>query len=98
MIMPKDFSKKNLQKASFRSEDLSNFRFTDSDIRGADFSGSNLTGADFTHVRTVITPLNTVLIFIGALMVSLISGYVAMLTGHTVQVMLASNHQNIRNA
>jgi hypothetical protein len=98
MIIPKDYSKKNLQKASFKNEDLSYSCFSDSDLRGADFSGSDLTGADFTHVRTGITPANTLRIFIAALVVSLISGYLAMLTGHTVQVMLASNDQNIRFA
>ena len=50
--MPKDYSKKNLQKASFKNENLSYALFSSSDLRGADFSGSDLTGADFTHVRT----------------------------------------------
>jgi hypothetical protein len=94
--MLKDYSQKNLRKASFRNEDLTNARFADSDLRGADFSGSNLTGADFTHVKTGITPVNTLLIFLAALVVSALSGYVAMLAGRTIQFMLASTDANVR--
>ena len=96
--MAKDYSNKNLQNASFKNEDLSYASFTNSDLRGADFSGANLTGANFTHVRTGITPLNTILIFIAALIVSLISGYFAMLSGTTIHGMLISKDPNIRNA
>lgn len=94
--MAKDYSNKNLQNTSFRNEDLSYAIFTNSDLRGADFSGADLTGANFTHVRTGITPMNTVLIFIAALIVSLISGYFAMLAGTTIQGMLVSKDPNIR--
>ncbi|OQP38637.1 hypothetical protein A4H97_18105 [Niastella yeongjuensis] len=96
--MEKDFSHKNLQGASFRNKDLTHARFADSDLRGADFSGSNLDGADFTHVKTGITPVNMVLIFLAALIVSLFSGYIAMLAGSTIQRMLNSNEENIRTA
>jgi hypothetical protein len=93
-----EYLKKNLQKASFPNEDLSYVRFADSDLRGADFTGANLSGADFTHVRTGITTANTVILFFGALVVSLFSGYIAMLAGQTTQQMLASKDHNIRNA
>jgi uncharacterized protein YjbI with pentapeptide repeats len=85
-----DYSKKNLQNASFRKQDLSHARFSGSDLRGADFGGANLTGTDFTNVRTGVRPLDSVLIFLAALGVSLLSGYIAMLTGRTVQFMLKS--------
>jgi hypothetical protein len=94
--MGKDYSNKNLQKASFKNEDLSNVSFAESDLRGTDFSGANLTGADLTHVKTGITPLNTILIFIPSLIVSLISTYFAVLAGHTVHVMLASKDPDVR--
>ena len=94
--MAKDYSNKNLQKTSFRNEDLSYAIFSNSDLRGADFSDTNLTGANFTHVRTGITPLNIILIFIAALIVSLISGYFAMLAGHAIHQLLASKDQNAR--
>jgi len=94
--MAKDYSNKNLQNVSFKNEDLSNTIFANSDLRGVDFSGANLTCADLTHVKTGITPLNTILIFIGALIVSLISGYFAMLAGRTVDEMLASKEPNVR--
>jgi hypothetical protein len=94
--MDKDHSNKNLQKASFKNEDLSYANFSNSDLRGADFSGADLSGANFMHVKTGITPLNTALIFLAALIISLISGYFAMLAGRTVHEMLASKDPNVR--
>jgi len=93
-----DFSHKNLQGVSFRNQDLNHALFSDSDLRGADFTDSNLTGADFTHVRTGITPLNTIMLFLAAFVVSMLSGYFAMLTGHTIQLMLASPDTKIKGA
>src|SRR3954471_18736161 len=94
--MPENYSNKNLQKVSFQNRDLVNATFKDSDLRGTDFSGADLTGVDFTNIKTGITPLNTALIFVSALIISLLSGYVAMLTGRTVQTMLASSDKNVR--
>src|SRR6187402_2273192 len=96
--MTKQYSNKNLQKASFKNEDLSNASFADCDLRGADFSGANLTGANFTHVKTGIPTMNTVLLFLAALIASLLAGYIAMLTGRTVQEMVASTDQYVRSA
>lgn len=96
--MPNDYSHKNLQKASFINADLSNALFADSDLRGADLSGANLTGADLTHIKTGITPFNKIWMFLFALSVSLLAGYIAMLAGHTVQLMLASEDKYIRLA
>ena len=94
--MPQNYSNKNLQKQSFQNRDLVNATFKDSDLRGTDFSGADLTGVDFTNIKTGITPLITALIFVAALIISLLSGYVAMLTGRTVQTMLASTDKNVR--
>jgi len=90
-----DHSNKNFQNASFRSQDLSNTNFSGSDLRGADFSGSNLTGGDFTNVTTGITPANKAIIFVTALVISLLSGYVAMLAGRTIQFMLKSDDPHL---
>ncbi|KIC93033.1 hypothetical protein OI18_20020 [Flavihumibacter solisilvae] len=91
-----DYSHKNLQMQSLKNLDLSNASFEDSDLRGTDFSGSNLTGADFTHARTGMTPMTTAWIFLVALIVSALSGYIAMLAGHTMQEMLASPDVKVR--
>src|SRR5262245_40770403 len=96
--MSQDYSGKNLQKASFKNEDLSNSNFSGSDLRGADFSGANLAGVNFTNARMGITPLNVAWLFLAALAVSLLSGYIATKAGQTIQSMLASNDQNIRIA
>ncbi|HTE23306.1 pentapeptide repeat-containing protein [Flavitalea sp.] len=93
-----DYSKKNLQKSSFKNKNLANVSFVDSDLRGADFSGADLSGADFTHVKTGITPVNTALLFLFALAISLVSGYVAMLAGTTVQGMLKSDDHKVKLA
>ena len=98
IIMPKNYSNQNFQKVSFKEKDLQSAIFVDSDVRGTDFTGANLKGADFTNVKTGITPLNTILIFIAALIISLISGYIAMLAGHTIQGMMDSNDAKIRYA
>ena len=92
----KDYSNKNLQNKSFKNEDLSYASFSNSDLRGADFSGADLTGANCTHVRTGITPLNTIFMFVAALIVSLISGYFAMLAGTTIHEMLVSKDQHVK--
>jgi len=98
MPLPGDFSKQDLKGVSFRDKNLSYANFLDSDLRGADFTGSDLTGANFTNVKTGITPTNKVLIFVVALIVSALSGYIAMLAGSTIQTMLKSTDNYIRYA
>ena len=93
-----DYSKRNLRKLSFKNKSLVNRSFVDSDLRGADFSGADLSGADLTHVKTGITPLNKALLFIIALGFSLLSGYVSMLAGSTVQEMLRSPDEKVKFA
>jgi uncharacterized protein YjbI with pentapeptide repeats len=94
--MPRNYSNKNLRKTSFRNEDFRHAVFYETDLRGADFTGSDLSGARFVNVRTGITPLNVFLIFLGAMLLSALSGYIAMLAGTVVQSMLASPDQKIR--
>jgi hypothetical protein len=92
-ITPGEYSNKNLQKASFKNEVLTNTDFSGSDLRGADFSDSDLSGADFSNARTGIPAPDVVWLTIVSLTVSLLSGYFAMLTGHTVQMLLKSGDQ-----
>jgi uncharacterized protein YjbI with pentapeptide repeats len=92
----RDYSKQHLQKASFTNQDLSHVSFADSDLRGADFTGADLSNADFSQAKTGIPVLEKAMIFIGALAVSLLSGYVAMLAGSTVQSMLKSDDSRVR--
>lgn len=96
--MATDYRHKDLQKASFRNAQLVNHSFTGSDLRGADFSGANLTGADLKGVRTGIPSSTIALIFAIALIISLLSGYVAMLAGNTVQDLLKSGEPKLRAA
>src|SRR5690606_14058754 len=95
-LMSGDYSNRSFQNMSFEMENLSGANFSGSDLRGVNFSDADLSSADLSHVKTGITPANTLVIFIAALAVSLFSGYLAMLTGHTVQIMLASTDKNVR--
>src|SRR5688572_31900447 len=93
-----DYSKMNLQNASFRDENLVNTSFHGSDLRGADFTGADLTGADLSQVKTGITPSKTFLIVSVAMVVSMLSGYIAMLAGVTIQDILKSDNGKIKAA
>ena len=90
-----DHANKNFKNGVFRNQDLSNANFSGSDLRGADFSGSNLSGVDFTNVTTGITPVNKAIIFVAAVVIALLSGYVAMLAGRTIQFMLKSDDPHL---
>jgi uncharacterized protein YjbI with pentapeptide repeats len=96
--MEKDYSNKDLQNASLTNEDFSHANFSGSDLRGADLSGSNFTGADFSNARTGIATPNVVFLFIGALAVSLLSGYVAAQVGRVIREMLGDPEQKVRIA
>ena len=95
-FMTVDYSKKNLQNASFANEKLVDTSFMGSDLRGADFSNADLTGADLTKVKTGITPVNTAIIFIVAVVISMASSYGAMLAGSTIQDLIKSEEINIK--
>jgi hypothetical protein len=96
--MVADYSNQNLQRASFTNKELAYATFTGSNLRRTDFSGANLNGADLTQVKTGVPPVTRMLLFLAALVVSLFSGYIAMLAGRTVQLMLASANKQIRMA
>ncbi len=83
-----NYSKQNLQKKSFQGQDLSGADFSGSDLRGADFTGATLTGADFSNSVTGLTNGAKILLFIFTLLISMFSGYIAMLIGSTTQTLL----------
>src|SRR5689334_22765285 len=94
--MPRAHFDKDLHKMSFRNEDLHQAYFYKTDLRGIDFTGSDLSGAKFIDVKTGIRPLYTFFIFLAALLVGALCGYIAMLAGRTIQSMLASGDLKIR--
>lgn len=93
-----DYSNQNLQGKSFRGADLQNINFSGADLRSADFSNANLHGADLSRSKTGMMLRSKILVFIIALVVSLFSGYIAMLAGTTIQLMLKSNDSNFHIA
>jgi len=94
----KDYSNQNLQNATFVDQDLRYSNFSNSDLRGANFTGANLNGVDFTGIKTGITPVKIVWMFLVAMIISLLSGYLAMLGGRTVQALLYSKEEHERTA
>lgn len=97
-LMMKDFSRQDLRNMSFRNKDLRGANFADSDLRGADFTGANLAGADLTNTTTGMTPKTTFWIFAATVCVSIFSGYMAMLAGRVVELMVTSDAQHVRAA
>lgn len=93
-----NYKEQNFQGVSFKGQDLRSADFSGSDLCGADFSGSNLAGADFTDTITGLTRPVYAGIFFFSLIISLFSGYIAMLTGMTVQTLLKSPEENLQLA
>jgi hypothetical protein len=93
-----DYASKNLQGQSFKGQNLQNAKFCEADIRGADFSLANLENADFSKAKTGLRTRFAVLVFIFSLVVSLFSGYIAMLTGITIRSMINSDEANMQAA
>ncbi len=83
-----EYKGQNFQGVSFKGQDLQNVDFSGSDLRGSDFSGANLSNVDFSKSVTGLTMEFSVALFVFALIVSLLSGYIAMLTGETIQILL----------
>src|SRR3954468_23070845 len=94
MVM--DFTNQNLQGKRFRRQNLENADFSGTDLRGADFSYADLKGARFVKVKTGITMGSKILLFLLALVLSLLSGYIAMLAGRSGQVLLQSADPMLR--
>ena len=93
-----DYSYQNLQNSSFENEDLRYARFENADLRGANFTGSISPVQILVMLKLVSYPKSTIFIFLVALAISALSGYIAMLAGNTVQFMLTSKDTNIRYA
>jgi hypothetical protein len=72
--MSKDYSGQNLRGRSFQGELLDGADFTESDLRGADFSRASLIGADFTDARMGVRTVAGLVMFAGAVVVSVLAG------------------------
>ncbi|MCX6161314.1 MAG: pentapeptide repeat-containing protein [Ignavibacteriae bacterium] len=93
-----EYKGQNHQGKSFKGQDLQNADFSGSDLRGADFSGALLRTADFTNTKTGLRIPAYILIFVFSLIISLLSGYIAMLTGSTNQFLINHTDGNLRLA
>jgi hypothetical protein len=88
-------SEKNLQGKSYKGQTLPDADFSGADLRGTDFTEAVITNANFSKCKTGLKTSSAVLIFILALIISMLSGYIAMLTGDTVQTMIKSSDPKI---
>jgi hypothetical protein len=93
-----DNSPQNLQDKSFKGMDLQKADFCGADVRGADFTGANLENANFSGSVSGLRRVSQVLLFTMALVLSLLSGYFAMLAGRQVQLMIRSEDKLINIA
>lgn len=93
-----NYKNQNLRGKSFREQDIRNTDFSGSDLRGSDFTGANLAYANFSNTRSGLKTSSFILIFILTLLISLLSGYIAMLAGNTYQTMINSADEKIKLA
>ena len=82
-------------KKQYIGKDLKDSDFRGADLRGYDFKGAKLSNANFSGCRTGVKTSSSVIIFIAALIISLMSGYIAMLSGTTLREMLASSNKTV---
>ena len=90
-----EITEKNLQGKDFKGQNLTDTDFSGADLRGADFTGAILKNANFSKCRTGLKTSTSVVVFLFALVVSLLSGYVAMIAGATFQFLINSPDQNL---
>lgn len=88
---------KNFHGISFKGDNHADVDFSGADLRGCDFTGAILTNANLSGCKTGLKTSSAVIVFCASLIISLLSGYFAMLTGETVQTMYnsADNNQHI---
>jgi hypothetical protein len=87
--------KKQSLKKTYKGENLHDADFRGTDLRGINFEGTILSNADFSGCRTGLKPSSASLIFIVSLAISLLSGYIAMLTGSMIRLMIASEDSTV---
>ncbi len=84
-----------LHEKSYKGKNLANANFSEADLRGVDFSDTILTNADFSKCRTGLKTPAALMVFIISLIISMLSGYLAMLAGATFQYAINSSDPNI---
>jgi hypothetical protein len=93
-----DFSDMNLQRMDFKYGDFGCYNFSNCDLRGTDFSSADLTGAVFSNVKIGIPPFAKASILVGAMVLSLLGGFVAVRLSQAIQVMFVSHNSYLRTS
>jgi uncharacterized protein YjbI with pentapeptide repeats len=94
--MKLNYSNEDLRGKRFNAITLYNASFRGADLRGADFTSAKLIGADFSQSKSGIQYHFQALLFVLGFLVACFSGYLAMLAGNTVQLLLKADNQNER--
>ena len=90
LVMPQDFSSKNLQGRSFKGQDLAGANFSHSDIRGADFTNAKLIGANFSYAKAGLQRRWAIVLVIVSLLVSALSGFASAYVGAATAIMFGT--------
>ena len=91
-----NYKNQDFRRTSFKGQDLHNADFSGSDLRGTDFTGAKLANADFANTKTGLRAPAFILVFVFSLIISLLSGYIAMLGGMTYQTLITSPDLRLR--
>jgi uncharacterized protein YjbI with pentapeptide repeats len=90
LVMPQNFSGKNLQGRSFKGQDLAGANFSNSDIRGADFTNAKLIGANFSHTKAGLQRGWAIVLVIISLLLSALSGFASAYAGAATAIMFGT--------
>ncbi len=87
-------TKKQIMK-HYNGENLNAADFSGADLRGVNFEGAVLTNANFSNCRTGLKTSSSVILFVVSLAVSLLSGYMAMLSIATIRDMVETSNSTL---
>ena len=88
----------NLEGQTFNGQPLKGLTFKQCDLRSTNFTNANLEKAVFTECVFGISPFKRALLFIISILLSFGSGYIAMLSGTTLQSLLRSPDEYLKIA
>lgn len=94
----RDYRGQSIRNKDFSGENLAGADFSDADIRGTNFSDADLNGARFSRSRGGVSPIWTVTVVGGALLIASLVGVVAALTTAAMAQRIATGDSSDRLA
>jgi hypothetical protein len=93
LLMPQDFSHRNLRGRSFKGLDLTGANFSHSDIQGANFTNAILKNAKFINAKAGLQLYWAVTLVVGSLLLGALSELASLVIGWVAGLWLASSNQ-----